>query len=162
VPGEISLWSGLTGGETIDFLSRLRDINTDSKDYKNLKDKYAKLYDLDLSKKNKTYSKGNRQKVSLVSAFVSNAELLILDEPTSGLDPLMEEVFSQCVRDYKANGATVLLSSHILSEVEKLCDRVTILRNGKDVLCDSVESLKDKHKEGETLEDVFLKEYANV
>ena len=128
VPGDVNLWENLTGGEIIDFFVRLRRGN-DTRYKKELIEKF----DLDPTKKAGTYSKGNRQKVALVAAFASDADLYIFDEPTSGLDPLMELVFHDCVKDVKAQGKTVLLSSHILSEVEKLCDRLSIIRNGKIV-----------------------------
>ena len=125
VPGEVSLWPTLSGGEVIDLLGRLRgDFDSHRRD--DLLDRF----ELDPTKKARTYSKGNRQKVVLVAALASNAELLILDEPTSGLDPLMESVFQDCIREVKAEGRTVLLSSHILAEVEALCDRVSIIRAG--------------------------------
>ncbi|WP_433247127.1 ATP-binding cassette domain-containing protein [Streptosporangium sp. CA-135522] len=128
VPGDVNLWPSLTGGEVIDLLGRLRG-GLDAARRKELLERF----ELDPRKKAKTYSKGNRQKVALVAAFASNAELLILDEPTSGLDPLMEAVFQQCVAEEKRRGRTVLLSSHILSEVEALCDRVSIIRSGRNV-----------------------------
>ncbi len=124
VPGDVTLWPNLSGGEVIDLLGRLRG-GLDPQRRKDLLERF----DLDPSKKGRAYSKGNRQKVALVSALASDVELLLLDEPTSGLDPLMEEVFRQVIReDQRENGRTVLLSSHILSEVEALCDRVTIIR----------------------------------
>ena len=126
VPGEVNLWSNLTGGEVIDLLVELRGSNNRSR-----RDELIERFDLDPSKKCGTYSKGNRQKVALVAAFASDAELYILDEPTSGLDPLMEQVFQQCIIEQKQQGRSVLLSSHILSEVEKLCDKVSIIREGK-------------------------------
>jgi ABC-2 type transport system ATP-binding protein len=126
VPGDVNLWSNLTGGEVIDLFVRLRGANN-----KNRRDELIEKFDLDPSKKCRTYSKGNRQKVALVAAFSSDAELLILDEPTSGLDPLMERVFQDCVLDMKKEGKSIFLSSHILSEVEKLCDRLSIIRLGK-------------------------------
>lgn len=128
VPGDVSLWSNLTGGQAIDLLGRLRG----GLDARRRKD-FLERFELDPTKKARTYSKGNRQKVALVAALASDAELLILDEPTSGLDPLMEAVFTECVREVKEEGRTVLLSSHILSEVEKLCDTVTIIRQGRAV-----------------------------
>ncbi|MFE4458808.1 ATP-binding cassette domain-containing protein [Nocardia tengchongensis] len=128
VPGDVTLWPSLSGGETIDLLARMRG-GIDSARRAEL----IERYELDPTKKARTYSKGNRQKVALVSAFSSNARLLLLDEPTSGLDPLMEQVFGECVAEAVARGTTVLLSSHILSEVEKLCQRVTIIRAGKTV-----------------------------
>jgi ABC-2 type transport system ATP-binding protein len=156
IPGETHLWPELTGGETIDFLARIHKIDTNTSRFKELNVRYAALFDLDVTKNNKSYSKGNRQKVVLTAAFCQDAELLVLDEPTTGLDPLMEEKFGTCINEFKAQGKSVLLSSHILSEVEKLCDRVTIIKDGKRVMLASVDELKDKH---ESLETVFLKEY---
>jgi ABC-2 type transport system ATP-binding protein len=128
VPGDVTLWPNLTGGEVIDLLGRLRG-GLDPKRRAELLERF----DLDPTKQARAYSKGNRQKVALVAALASDAELLILDEPTSGLDPLMEAVFRECAQDERARGRTVLLSSHILSEVEALCDRVTIIRAGRTV-----------------------------
>lgn len=128
VPGDVTLWPNLSGGEVIDLLGRMRG-GLDKARRAELLDRF----ELDPRKKGRTYSKGNRQKVGLVAALASDAELLILDEPTSGLDPLMEEVFQECVREERDKGRTVLLSSHILSEVEALCDRVTIIRKGAAV-----------------------------
>jgi ABC-2 type transport system ATP-binding protein len=128
VPGDVTLWPNLTGGQAIDILSRLHG----EVDRARI-DEFLGRFDLDPSKKARSYSKGNRQKVALVAAFASRAELLILDEPTSGLDPLMEGVFTQCVAEAKAQGKSVLLSSHIFAEVEKLCDTVTIIRQGRTV-----------------------------
>jgi len=128
VPGEVSLWPTLTGGEVIDLLSRLRG-GVD----RTRRDDLLERFDLDPTKKNRSYSKGNRQKVALVAALASDAELLLLDEPTSGLDPLMEAVFQECIHEAKAEGRTVLLSSHILAEAEALSDRVSIIRAGKVV-----------------------------
>lgn len=126
VPGEVSLWPNLSGGEVIDLLGRLRgDLN------RRRRDELLQRFELDPTKKARTYSKGNRQKVGLVAALASDAELLLLDEPTSGLDPLMEAVFQDCIREVKAQGRTVLLSSHILAEVEALCDRLSIIRLGR-------------------------------
>ncbi|NUT34066.1 MAG: ABC transporter ATP-binding protein [Hamadaea sp.] len=128
VPGDVTLWPNLTGGEVIDLLARLRT-GTDAK----RRDELIERFELDPRKKGRTYSKGNRQKVALVAALASDAELLILDEPTSGLDPLMEAVFQDCVNEERRAGRTVLLSSHILAEAEALCDRVSIIRAGKTV-----------------------------
>ncbi|MCU0311961.1 MAG: ABC transporter ATP-binding protein [Acidimicrobiales bacterium] len=125
VPGDVSLWPNLSGGEVIDLLSRLRG-GIDRR----RRDDLIERLELDPRKKSRTYSKGNRQKVALVAGLSSDAELLLLDEPTSGLDPLMESVFQDCILEAKAEGRTVLLSSHILAEVETLCDRVTIIRDG--------------------------------
>jgi polyether ionophore transport system ATP-binding protein len=128
VPGEVSLWPTLSGGEIIDLLGRLRG-GLDQR----RRDDLLERFQLDPRKKARTYSKGNRQKVGLVAALASDAELLVLDEPTSGLDPLMETVFQDCIQEVKAEGRTVLLSSHILAEVEALADRVSIIRLGRIV-----------------------------
>jgi len=128
VPGDVTLWPTLTGGEVIDLLGKLRG-DLDSKRRAELLERF----DLDPTQKARAYSKGNRQKVALIAALSSDAELLLLDEPTSGLDPLMEAVFRQCAEEERARGRTILLSSHILSEVEALCDRVTIIRAGRTV-----------------------------
>lgn len=126
VPGEVNLWPNLTGGEVIDLLGSLRG-GLDPSRRADLLDRFA----LDPTKRCRAYSKGNRQKVALVAAFASDVEIYLLDEPTSGLDPLMETVFQDVVRERREAGRTVLLSSHILSEVEALCDRVTIVRAGR-------------------------------
>jgi ABC-2 type transport system ATP-binding protein len=128
VPGDVSLWPNLSGGEAIDLLGRLRG-GLDPRRRAEL----IERFELDPTKKGRTYSKGNRQKVALVAALASDAELLLLDEPTSGLDPLMETVFQDCVEEIRRAGRTVLLSSHILAEVEALCDRVSIIRAGRTV-----------------------------
>jgi ABC-2 type transport system ATP-binding protein len=133
VPGDVSLWPNFTGGEAIDLIARLRGGTTDRSAYAARKQRLMEAFDFDPRKKGRTYSKGNRQKVALISAFATPAELYILDEPTSGLDPLMELVFDKEVRRVAGDGATVLLSSHILSEVEQLCDRVSIIRAGRSV-----------------------------
>ncbi len=128
VPGDVHLWPNLTGGEVIDLFGKLRgSMNTKRRS------ELIERFDLDPRKKCRTYSKGNRQKVALISAFASDVDLFILDEPTSGLDPLMEMVFQDCVAEAKARGKTVLLSSHILTEVERLCDSVSIIKKGKVV-----------------------------
>jgi ABC-2 type transport system ATP-binding protein len=130
VPGDVELWPNLTGGEAIDLLARLRGgQGVDTR----LRDELLERFDLDPTKKGRTYSKGNRQKVAIVAALASDAELLLLDEPTAGLDPLMEVVFQDVITRAKEAGRTVLLSSHILAQVEKLCDRVSIVRLGKVV-----------------------------
>jgi ABC-2 type transport system ATP-binding protein len=128
VPGDVELWPGLTGGEAIDLLSRLRG-GID----KRRRDELVERFDLDPTKKGRAYSKGNRQKVAIVAALASDADLLLLDEPTAGLDPLMEVVFQDVISEAKAAGRTVLLSSHILAQVEKLADRVSIIRQGRTV-----------------------------
>ena len=139
VPGDVNLWPNLTGGEVIDLLGRLRGGLDEKK-----RDDLLRRFDLDPTKKGRTYSKGNRQKVALVAALASDVELLILDEPTSGLDPLMEEVFRQVIEEERARDGdrTVLLSSHILSEVEALCDRVSIIRRGKVVETGTLSDLR--------------------
>jgi ABC-2 type transport system ATP-binding protein len=128
VPGDVSLWPNLTGGEAIDLLGALRGGLDPAR-----RAELLERFDLDPAKRARTYSKGNRQKVALIAALAADADLLILDEPTSGLDPLMEAVFRDCIAEAKAAGRTVLLSSHMLSEVEALCDRVTIIRAGRTV-----------------------------
>jgi ABC-2 type transport system ATP-binding protein len=137
VPGDVTLWPKLSGGEVIDLLGRLRGDLDPAK-----RDELLERFELDPAKKARTYSKGNRQKVGLVAALASSAELLILDEPTSGLDPLMEAVFQDCIREVKAEGRTVLLSSHILAEVEALADRVTIIRAGRAQQTGTLEELR--------------------
>jgi ABC-2 type transport system ATP-binding protein len=128
VPGDVNLWPNLSGGEVIDLLARLhRGLD------RRRRDELCERFDLDPTKKGRTYSKGNRQKVAIVAALASDAELFLLDEPTAGLDPLMEAVFKGCVNELKAQGRTVLLSSHILAQVEALCDRVSIIRLGRIV-----------------------------
>jgi ABC-2 type transport system ATP-binding protein len=128
VPGDVTLWPNLSGGEVIDLLGRLRGgLNPQRRA------DLLERFELDPRKKGRAYSKGNRQKVALVAALASDVELLILDEPTSGLDPLMEAVFQECIQEERVQGRTVLLSSHILAEVEALCDRVSIIRGGRTV-----------------------------
>src|SRR6201993_1352340 len=131
VPGDVTLWPGLTGGQIIDLLGTLRGSRSavDPKRRQALTDRFA----LDPAKKARAYSKGNRQKVALIAALASDAELLLLDEPTAGLDPLMEATFRDCVTEERQHGRTVLLSSHILAEAEALSDRVTIIRDGQAV-----------------------------
>lgn len=137
VPGDVNLWPNLTGGEALGLFERLRG-SSDEKRRKAL----IERFDLDPSKKCRTYSKGNRQKIALIAAFSSNADLYILDEPTSGLDPLMELVFQECVAEAKREGKSVLLSSHILSEVEKLCDKVGIIRQGEIIESGTLDELR--------------------
>ncbi|MEJ1154048.1 ABC transporter ATP-binding protein [Microbacterium marmarense] len=133
VPGDVSVWPNLSGGEAIDFLARLRGADRKGTRYLESKERLMNTLEFDPRKKGRAYSKGNRQKVALIAAFAVPADLYILDEPTSGLDPLMEVVFRQEIARVKAEGATVLLSSHILSEVELLCDQVSIIRAGRIV-----------------------------
>jgi len=137
VPGDVALWPNLSGGETLDLLGRLRG-GTDPARTASLVERFA----LDPTKKGRSYSKGNRQKVALVAALASDAELLLLDEPTSGLDPLMEAEFRRCVDEERGRGRTVLLSSHILSEVESTCSHVTIIREGRTVETGAIDDLR--------------------
>ncbi|MDR2598950.1 MAG: ABC transporter ATP-binding protein [Oscillospiraceae bacterium] len=137
VPGDVNLWPNLTGGEVIDLFVNLRGRHD-----KTLREKLIKDFDLDPTKKCRTYSKGNRQKVALVAAFASEADLYILDEPTSGLDPLMEQIFQSYVLEVKNKGKGVFLSSHIMSEVERLCDRVGIIRDGELVQVGTLDELR--------------------
>lgn len=137
VPGDVNLWPNLTGGEVIDLFVNLRGSHS-----KELRERLIRDFQLDPTKKCRTYSKGNRQKVALVSAFASEVDLYILDEPTSGLDPLMEQVFQACVLEQKNKGKGVFLSSHIMSEVERLCDRVGIIREGEVVEVGTLDQLR--------------------
>ncbi len=137
VPGDVSLWPNLSGGEVIDLLGRLRG-GIDPQRRTDLID----LFDLDPRKKGRSYSKGNRQKVALIAALASDVELYLLDEPTSGLDPIMESAFRDCVNGLRRDGRTVLLSSHILSEAEALCDRVSIIRDGRIVESGTLDDLR--------------------
>ena len=137
IPDDVYLWPNLSGGEVIDLFGKLRG-GLNEKKLKTMLDRFQ----LDPTKKCRTYSKGNRQKVALVSAFSSNADLFIMDEPTTGLDPLMEAAFQKSVLELKASGKTVLLSSHILAVVEKLCDKVSIIRQGKIVESGSMKQLR--------------------
>lgn len=137
VPGDVSLWPNLSGGEIIDYFARLRgDVD------KERRNELIERFELDPRKKANTYSKGNRQKVALVVALSSDAELFLLDEPTAGLDPLMETVFQDCILAMAREGRTVFMSSHILAEVEKLCDRVTIIRQGIAVQSGTLDDLR--------------------
>ena len=138
VPGDVSLWPQLTGGEAIDTLTRLRGARPDPAE----RERLVEAFDLDVRKRCRSYSKGNRQKVALVAALASAPDLLVLDEPTSGLDPLMEQVFRDEVRRAAERGATVLLSSHILSEVEQLCSRMSIIRAGAVVESGTLEQMR--------------------
>jgi ABC-2 type transport system ATP-binding protein len=137
VPGDVNLWPNLTGGEVIDLLGRLRGGLDGSR-----RDALVERFDLDLSKRGRSYSKGNRQKVALVAALAADVDLLLLDEPTSGLDPIMESTFQACVDEFRERGHTVLLSSHILAEVERLCDRVSIIRSGRCVETGTLSELR--------------------
>lgn len=139
VPGDVTLWPNLTGAQAIDFLGRLRGGTVDTR----RRDSLIERFELDPHKVARTYSKGNRQKVAIIAAFSTDAQLYILDEPTSGLDPLMENHFQHCVAEVAEAGAAVLLSSHILAEVEKLCDTVTIVRAGRTVRSGSLAELRD-------------------
>jgi ABC-2 type transport system ATP-binding protein len=147
VPGDVSLWPNLTGGEAIDLLGRLRG-GLDPRRRADLLERF----ELDPAKKARTLSKGNRQKVALVAALASDADLLVLDEPTSGLDPLKETVFQECIEEVRRAGRTVLLSSHILAEVEALCDRVTIIRAGRAVESGTLAELRHLTRTSITVE----------
>ena len=142
VPGDVSLWPNLSGGEVIDLLLRMRGAPVDHP----LRAEMLERFELDPTKKGRAYSKGNRQKVALVAALAAPTDLLVLDEPTSGLDPLMEQVFADAIDAARAAGTTVLLSSHILSEVERLADRVTIIRDGRAVESGSLEEMRHLHR----------------
>lgn len=137
VPGDVNLWPNLTGGEVIDFFVKLRGSNNKSR-----REELIERFGLDPSKKCRTYSKGNRQKVALIAAFASDVDLYILDEPTSGLDPLMEKIFQEYVLKAKEEGKSILLSSHILSEVDQLCNKVSIIRQGKIIESGSLDELR--------------------
>jgi ABC-2 type transport system ATP-binding protein len=147
VPGDVSLWPKLTGGEIIDFFTRLRGDVDQAR-----RNELIERFELDPTKKARTYSKGNRQKVALVAGLASAAELLVLDEPTSGLDPLMEAEFQECIREARTDGRTVLLSSHILAEVEALCDRVSIIRAGRTVESGALDTLRELTRTAVTAE----------
>ncbi|MBZ5733912.1 ABC transporter ATP-binding protein [Nocardioides sp. TRM66260-LWL] len=142
VPGDVALWPRLTGGEVIDLLLRARGLEPARTD----RDVLVERFGLDPSKRCRTYSKGNRQKVALVAAFAAPVELLVLDEPTSGLDPLVAEVFAACVREHVDAGAAVLLSSHVLGEVDHLAERVTIIRAGRTVTTGRLDELRHLHR----------------
>jgi ABC-2 type transport system ATP-binding protein len=137
VPGDVALWPNLTGGEVVDLLGRLQGGQDRAR-----RDRFLEMFDLDPTKKSRTYSKGNRQKVALIAALATDAEVFLLDEPTAGLDPLMEDSFRGCVRELRDQGRTILLSSHILSEAEALSDRVSIIRAGKVVETGRLEQLR--------------------
>ncbi len=158
VPGDVSLWPNLSGGETVDLLLRMRGADPAQSRKADLVERFK----LDLTKKGRAYSKGNRQKVALVAAFAVDCDLLVLDEPTSGLDPLMEQLFAACVAEHTARGGTVLLSSHILSEVERLADRVTIIRAGRTAESGTLDELRLLKAGGDrdaSLEELFLSAY---
>ena len=148
VPGEAALWPSLTGAETLHLLGRVQGRVDEA-----YRDELVRRYEVDLDKKVRAYSKGNRQKLLLVAGFMARPDLLVLDEPTSGLDPLMEEVFRACVREARDRGQTVFLSSHILGEVEALCDRVGILREGR--LVDQGTLAELRHLSTQTVEVTF-------
>lgn len=155
VPGDVSLWPNLSGGETIDLLLRMRGVEVPAG---RRKAELVQRFAFDPTKRGRAYSKGNRQKVALIAAFALPTELLILDEPTSGLDPLMEQVFRDCLAEQRAEGATVLLSSHILSEVERLADRITIIRDGRTARSGTLAELR-AGDHGAGLEQLFLDAY---
>lgn len=160
VPGDVNLWPNLTGGETIDMLGSLRG-GIDPARRKELVDRF----ELDLTKKASAYSKGNRQKVALIAALATDAELFIFDEPTSGLDPLKEAVFQECVKEITGQGHTILLSSHILGQLEHLADTFTIIKDGRSVESGSLDHLREiaasagRDPDSLSLEDLFLSIY---
>ncbi len=162
VPGDVNLWPNLTGGETIDMLGSLRG-GIDPKRRRELVDRF----ELDLTKKASTYSKGNRQKVALIAALATDAELFIFDEPTSGLDPLKEAVFQECVKEITGEGHTILLSSHILGQLEHVADTFTIIKDGRSVETGTLGHLREiaasagRDPNSLSLEDLFLSIYAN-
>ncbi|MEZ5093653.1 ATP-binding cassette domain-containing protein [Nocardioides sp.] len=137
VAGDVALWPGLTGGQCLDILGSTHGAVDEKR-----RDELVERFDLDPTKRVRDYSKGNRQKVALVAALAAEAELLILDEPTSGLDPLMEQAFQECIRERRDAGATILLSSHIMAEVEALADRVSIIRRGQRVTTGTLAELR--------------------
>ncbi len=145
VPGDVTLWPGLTGGQCLDVLGATHGGVNQTR-----RDELLERFDLDPTKRIRDYSKGNRQKVALVAALAAEADLLVLDEPTAGLDPLMEQVFQECVRQRRVDGLTVLLSSHILAEVEALADRVSIIRHGRMVTTGTL--VEHRHPHGDTTE----------
>lgn len=139
VPGDTVLWPGLTGGECIDLIGRLQGSQDPAR-----RRELIERFELDPTRRASTYSKGNRQKVALIASLSTRADLLLLDEPTSGLDPIMEQRFIDTVRELSLQGRTVLLSSHIITEVEQLCDRVTIIRAGRTVITETLEALRSQ------------------
>lgn len=147
VPGDVNLWPNLTGGEVIDFFVKLRGSSNKSR-----REELIERFGLDPSKKCRTYSKGNRQKVALIAAFASDVDLYILDEPTSGLDPLMEKIFQEYVLKAKEEGKSILLSSHILSEVDQLCNKISIIRQGKIIESGSLDELRHLTRTSMTLQ----------
>ena len=161
VPGDVYLWPNLSGGETIDLFLKLHGAINQEK-----RDQLIKKFDLNPKKKVRSYSKGNRQKIALIAALATEAELYIFDEPTSGLDPLMEAVFQEEVKVLKAAGKAIILSSHILSEVEKLADRVAVIRKGEIVETGTLDDLRHltryQYKVETEQEAVGLKELSSV
>ncbi|ARE13258.1 ATP-binding cassette domain-containing protein [Lactococcus lactis] len=161
VPGDVYLWPNLSGGETIDLFLKLHGAINQEK-----RDQLIKKFDLNPKKKVRSYSKGNRQKIALIAALATEAELYIFDEPTSGLDPLMEVVFQEEVKGLKAAGKAIILSSHILSEVEKLADRVAVIRKGEIVETGTLDDLRHltryQYKVETEQEAVGLKELSSV
>ncbi len=147
VPGDVALWPNLTGGEVIDLLGKLRGGMNQAK-----KAELIEAFHLDPTKKSRSYSKGNRQKVALIAALASDSELLLLDEPTAGLDPLMESLFRAYIEEWVGDGRSVLLSSHILSEVEALSDRLSIIRDGKIVETGTLDEMRALHRTAVTVQ----------
>lgn len=144
VPGDVALWPNLTGGETLDMLLRMGGRDPHGPDSR--RDELIERFHFDPTKRARTYSRGNRQKVALIAAFAVRRDLLLLDEPTSGLDPLMEQVFNECLAEHVTEGTTVLLSSHILSEVERIAERVTIIHRGRTVQTAHIDQMRSAHR----------------
>ncbi len=170
VPGDVSVWPNLSGGESIDFLARLRGADTKAAAYRSSRERLLTAFEFEPRTKGRAYSKGNRQKIALIAALAVPADLYVLDEPTSGLDPLMEVVFQHEIERIRDAGATVLLSSHILSEVQQLCSHVSIIRAGRIVESGSLAQLRHLtggERDGqrgtpESLEELFLRHYADA
>jgi ABC-2 type transport system ATP-binding protein len=164
VPGDVALWPALSGGETVDLLVRLRGGDVGSEAYRRRRAALVEEFRFDPSKAARSYSKGNRQKVALLAALAQPADLYVFDEPTSGLDPLMEEVFTREVGELAGSGATVLLSSHLLGEVERLCDRVSILRAGRVVESGTLDELRHLTRTAVSFErgDLTAQELARI
>ncbi|WP_298943222.1 ABC transporter ATP-binding protein [uncultured Microbacterium sp.] len=162
VPGDVSLWPNISGGEAIDLLARLRGVDRASADYRAERARLGDAFQFDPRKKGRAYSKGNRQKVALIAALAVPADLYILDEPTSGLDPLMEVVFRHEIARLRERGATILLSSHILSEVEHLCDRVSIIRAGRIVESGTLADLRHLTRTDVSFEGIDAAEASGI
>lgn len=162
VPGDVSVWPNLSGGESIDFLARLRGADTRAAGYRSSRERVLSAFEFEPRTKGRAYSKGNRQKIALIAAFAVPADLYVLDEPTSGLDPLMEVVFQQELARIRDAGGTVLLSSHILSEVQQVCSHVSIIRAGRIVESGALSQLRHLTGDDASLEELFLRHYTEA